>query len=92
MDHSRIHACIYATEHDQKLFLFICQGIALEILTAAGIIKSHHFWLDVEHIQEALQNILVIVEMVIFSVLQQYAYHVAPYSGRDEAKFTKKNE
>lgn len=77
-----------------KGIVFFCfwQGLVLDFLAAAGYIKSHHFWLDVEHIQEALQNILVIAEMVIFSVLQQYAYHVAPYSGRDKAKFTKKNE
>lgn len=56
------------------------------------MIKSHHFWLDVEHIQEAIQNVLVILEMVVFSVIQQYAYHVAPYSGADRAKFEKKNE
>lgn len=58
----------------------------LEILVAAGIIKSHHFWLDVEHLQEAIQNVLVCLEMVVFSVLQQYAFHVAPYSGDVEAK------
>ncbi|THG00709.1 hypothetical protein TEA_025457 [Camellia sinensis var. sinensis] len=34
-----------------------------------------------EHIEEAIQNVLVCLEMVVFSVLQQYAYHVAPYSG-----------
>lgn len=77
-----------------KGIVFFCfwQGIALEILAAVGFIKSHHFWLDVEQIQEALQNIFVILEMVVFSVIQQYAYHVAPYSGADEAKFTKKNK
>ncbi|KAJ6828735.1 transmembrane protein 184C-like [Iris pallida] len=77
-----------------KGVVFFCfwQGILLELLTAAGIIRSHHFWLDVEHIQTALQNVLVIVEMVCFSVFQQYAYHVAPYSGAGEAKFNKKNE
>ncbi|RVX08578.1 hypothetical protein CK203_014245 [Vitis vinifera] len=70
------------------------QGIVLEILVALGIIRSHHFWLDVEHIQEAIQNVLVCVEMVVFSVLQQYAYHVAPYSGDMEAKLklSKKRE
>lgn len=62
------------------------QGILLEILVALGILKSHYFWLDVEHIEEATQNILVCIEMVFFSVLQQYAYHVAPYSGDVEAK------
>ena len=73
------------------VFSFL-QGCALDVLAAVGVIRSDHFWLDVEHIQEALQNALIIVEMVIFSVLQQYAYHVAPYSGADRAKFEKKNE
>lgn len=58
----------------------------IEFLAAVGVIKSHHFWIDVEHIQVAIQNILILVEMVIFSVLQQYAFHVAPYSGDVEAK------
>jgi hypothetical protein len=74
------------------VFFSFWQGFALEVLAAVGIIQSHHFWLDVEHIQEAIQNVLVIIEMVFFSVLQQYAYHVAPYSGADRAKFEKKNE
>ncbi|KAG8080437.1 hypothetical protein GUJ93_ZPchr0007g4006 [Zizania palustris] len=74
------------------VFFSFWQGFALEVLAAVGIIQSHHFWLDVEHIQEAIQNVLVILEMVFFSVLQQYAYHVAPYSGADRAKFEKKNE
>eukprot|EP01018_Ginkgo_biloba_P022225 Gb_19436 [translate_table: standard] len=66
-----------------KGIVFFCfwQGVALDILASAGIIHSHHFWLDVEHIQEALQNVLICLEMVIFSVMQQYAYHVAPYAG-----------
>ena len=57
-----------------------------------GVIRSHHFWLDVEHIEEAIQNVLVILEMVIFSVLQQYAYHVAPYSGEVDAKMKSKKQ
>ena len=70
------------------------QGVVLDILVAIGIIRSHHFWLDVEHIEEAIQNVLVCLEMVVFSVLQQYAYHVAPYSGQVESmmKQNKKNE
>ncbi|XP_072951042.1 uncharacterized protein [Typha angustifolia] len=77
-----------------KGIVFFCfwQGIALDVLAAAGVIRSHHFWLDVEHIQEAIQNVLVILEMVVFSVIQQYAYNVAPYSGADRAKFEKKND
>lgn len=66
-----------------KGIVFFCfwQGIVLEILVAMGIIRSHHFWLDVEHIQQAYQNILVIVEMVFFSIYQMYAYSAAPYVG-----------
>ncbi|OAY72911.1 transmembrane protein 184 homolog DDB_G0279555-like isoform X2 [Ananas comosus] len=77
-----------------KGIVFFCfwQGVALDVLAAVGVIQSHHFWLDVVHIQKAIQNLLVIVEMVVFSVIQQYAYHVAPYSGADRAKFEKKNE
>nr|GMD90152.1 transmembrane protein 184C-like [Ipomoea batatas] len=64
-----------------KGIVFFCfwQGIAIEILVALGIIKSHHVWFDVEHIQEALQNMLVIVEMVLFSIVQQHAYTAEPY-------------
>lgn len=62
------------------------QGIVLDILVKMGYIRSHHFWLDTEHVEKAIQNILVCVEMLLFSVLQQYAYHVAPYSGDIEAK------
>ena len=36
----------------------------LEILVALGIIQSHHIWVDVKRIEEALQNVLVCVDMV----------------------------
>ncbi|KAM1150153.1 hypothetical protein EV2_031583 [Malus domestica] len=64
-----------------KGIVFFCfwQGIVLDILAALKIIRSHHIWLDVEHIEEALQNILVCVEMVFFSVVQKYAYSADPY-------------
>lgn len=66
----------------------------LDALAAVGFIQSLHWRLDAEHIEEAMQNILVCIEMVIFSVLQQYAYHAAPYSGEVEKmlKRNKKNE
>ncbi|PIM98234.1 hypothetical protein CDL12_29287 [Handroanthus impetiginosus] len=57
----------------------VAMGIVLDILVAMGIVKSNHFWLDVEHLEEALQNILVIVEMVFFSLVMQYAYSAEPY-------------
>lgn len=72
------------------VFFSFWQGALLEILVAAGIIRSHHFWLDVEHLQEAIQNVLVCVEMVIFSVLQQYAFHVSPYSADALTKMSRK--
>lgn len=58
----------------------------LSILVELGIIKSHYFWLEVERIQEALQNVLVIVEMVFFAILMRHAYSAAPY--RQEAVTT----
>nr|GMD54879.1 transmembrane protein 184C-like [Ipomoea batatas] len=70
--------------HSFPMTLF--QGIALEILAAVGIIKSHHVWFDVEHIQEALQNIFVIVEMVFFAFYQQSAYTAAPYRQAEATK------
>lgn len=77
----------------QCLFFILLQGILLDILVALGIIKSNHFWLDVEHLQEALQNVLVIVEMVFFSLLMQYAYSAEPYrTGSVAEKSDKKNE
>ncbi|KAJ0978201.1 hypothetical protein J5N97_013675 [Dioscorea zingiberensis] len=73
---------VIASSVGEELFYRVAvKGVVLEALTTAGIIRSHHFWLDVEHIQEALQNVLVILEMVIFSVIQQYAYPVTPYNG-----------
>lgn len=63
----------------------------LNILVAVGVIKSHHFWLDVEHLEQAYQNVLVCMEMVVFSVLQQYAYPVTPYTG-DTASKMKNNK
>lgn len=65
----------------------------LDILVAMGVVKSNHFWLDVEHLEEALQNVLVIVEMVFFSLLMQYAYTAEPYRAGSVSKPTeKKNE
>lgn len=75
-----------------KGIVFFCfwQGVVLDILAALKIIRSHHIWLDVEHIEEALQNILVCVEMVLFSVFQKNAYSVEPY--RDDGIPSKPRE
>lgn len=74
------------------VFFSFWQGLLIKILVSLGVIKSHHFWLDVEHLQQAIQNVLICVEMVFFSVMQQYAYHVAPYSGDVEAKLKLKKD
>lgn len=74
------------------VFFSFWQGLVVKILVALGVIKSHHFWLDVEHLQEAIQNVLICVEMVFFSVMQQYAYHVGPYSGDVESKLKLKKD
>ncbi|KAM7256155.1 hypothetical protein ACFE04_011896 [Oxalis oulophora] len=47
-----------------------CSGVVLEILVALGIIKANHFWPDVKHLEEALQNVLVCIEMTLFALLQ----------------------
>lgn len=69
------------------------QGVVLDILVALGIIGSTHIWLDVEQVEEAFQNVLICLEMIVFSVFQQYAFHVGPYSGEVERKLKmKKND
>ena len=72
----------------------IFQGVVLDILVKTGVLKSHHFWLDVENVQEAIQNVMICVEMVVFSVIQQYAFHVQPYTGTVQTMLEKgkKNE
>ncbi|KAJ7948597.1 Transmembrane protein [Quillaja saponaria] len=71
-----------------KGIVFFCfwQGIVLEILVAVGIIKSRFSWLDVEHIEEGYQNLLVCLEMVFFSACQKYAYSATPYRADNESK------
>ena len=56
------------------------------MLAAVGIIKAEHAWFDVEHINEALQNAFVCVEMVFFAMIQMYAYSANPYKSKSEAK------
>lgn len=96
------HVFAKELEPHNPLFKFLCikgvvffcfwQGIVLEILVAVGVIKSRFSWLSVELIEEGIQNVLVCLEMVVFSVLQQYAYNVQPYSG-DVGKWkVKKND
>ncbi|GFQ06352.1 transmembrane protein 184c [Phtheirospermum japonicum] len=96
------HVFAKELEPHKPLFKFICiqgivffcfwQGVVLDILVAMGIVRSHHFWLDIEHVGEAIQNVLVCVEMVFFSVLHQYAYHVSPYSGDIESKLQQRRK
>ncbi|KAG6591988.1 hypothetical protein SDJN03_14334, partial [Cucurbita argyrosperma subsp. sororia] len=71
-----------------KGIVFFCfwQGIVLEMLAAVGIIKAEHAWFDVEHINEAIQNTLVCVEMVFFAMVQMSAYSASPYRDQSAAK------
>jgi len=39
----------------------------------------------VERIEEGYQNILVCIEMVFFSIIQQYAYTAAPYKAYNKS-------
>jgi hypothetical protein len=55
----------------KRLLGWILQGVVLEILVALGIIQSHHIWVDVKRIEEALQNVLVRVEMVFFLLFHE---------------------
>ncbi|KVI02258.1 Organic solute transporter Ost-alpha [Cynara cardunculus var. scolymus] len=43
---------------------------------------SHQYLPDVAHIQQAMQNGLVIVEMIFFSIFQMYAYSADPYKDK----------
>lgn len=63
----------------------------MEILVAIGIIQSHHIWLEVDQIEEAIQNLLICVEMVVFAFLQQYAFNAASYSGKVKKVQKKEN-
>jgi hypothetical protein len=65
------------------------QGIALEILATLGVIRSGQMWLEVDQIEEAIQNLLICVEMVFFAFVQQYAFSSKPYSTQTNKK---KNE
>ncbi|KAI3804799.1 hypothetical protein L1987_26611 [Smallanthus sonchifolius] len=67
-----------------KGIVFFCfwQGVLLSVLVAMDILKSHHCWLDAAHVQQALQNIRVIVEMIFFSTFQLYAYTADPYKDK----------
>ncbi|KAF5814907.1 putative organic solute transporter subunit alpha/Transmembrane protein [Helianthus annuus] len=67
-----------------KGIVFFCywQGVLLSILAAMDILTPEHYWLDAAHVQQALQNILVVVEMIFFSIFQMYAYSAAPYKGK----------
>ncbi|KAG0555895.1 hypothetical protein M758_11G009400 [Ceratodon purpureus] len=63
------------------VFFSFWQGVVLQLLATAGIIRSEHIWLEVSQIEEAYQNLFVCVEMVAFAVIQQYAFGVQEYSG-----------
>jgi hypothetical protein len=64
-----------------SFLVYFPQGVVLQLLATAGIIRTEHIWLEITQIEEAYQNLFVCVEMVVFAVLQQYAFGVQDYSG-----------
>ncbi|KAL2523595.1 Protein of unknown function (DUF300) [Abeliophyllum distichum] len=70
--------------------VIFCHVFAKELAPHKPLAK-----LDVEHLEEALQNVLVIVEMGFFSISMKYAYTAAPYrtgSVSNTADKKKKND
>ncbi|KAK2969875.1 hypothetical protein RJ640_030184 [Escallonia rubra] len=64
----------HCTSHFQSLYA--SKGLRSSAFGSPNdILLSHHFWLDVEHIQEAIKNVLVCLETIVFSVLQHYVFH-----------------
>ena len=72
--------------------LLLLAGCCTRYSGSSRCIKSPHPWLDMEHIEEGIQNILVCIEMVAVSVIQRYACSVEPYSGQVNIWKLKKDE
>jgi hypothetical protein len=66
------------------VFFSFWQGVVLQLLASTGVITSDHIWLEINQIEEAYQNLFVCVEMVMFAILQQYAFSASDYSGEIE--------
>ncbi len=64
--------------------MFALQGVVLQLLASTGVITTDHIWLEINQIEEAYQNLFVCVEMVLFAILQQYAFSASDYSGEIE--------
>ncbi len=64
--------------------MFALQGVVLQLLASTGVITTDHIWLEINQIEEAYQNLFVCVEMVMFAILQQYAFSASDYSGEFE--------
>jgi hypothetical protein len=64
--------------------MFALQGVVLQLLASRGVITTDHIWLEINQIEEAYQNLFVCVEMVMFAILQQYAFSASDYSRETE--------
>lgn len=77
--------------NEYALTFLIVQGVALSMLAYAGVIRTEHRFLEIAQIEEAYQNLFVCLEMVVFSVLQQYAFSTSEYSGEVEKMLASAN-
>ncbi|CAM6129949.1 unnamed protein product [Calypogeia fissa] len=66
------------------VFFSFWQGVVLSMLAYTGVIRTEHRFLELAQIEEAYQNLFVCLEMVVFGVLQQYAFSTTEYSGDTE--------
>lgn len=68
------------------VFFAFWQGLVVKLLTMYGIIHKGHMPYTVTQIEEAVQNFLVCVEMLLFSFAFQYAFSAYPYTPEGMAK------
>eukprot|EP00897_Mesotaenium_endlicherianum_P001452 jgi/Mesen1/1334/ME000013S00832 len=62
------------------VFFAYWQGLVLSILASTGVLHEGHFPFSVKQIEEAIQNFLVCIEMVVFAYFYTRAFRSSEYS------------